>query len=39
MNVLVIEPGRGSLWLTDAEYVDRFGEPNPKGRFVRGTNW
>ena len=39
MNVLVIEPGHGSLWLTDAKYVDRYGKPNPRGRFVRGTNW
>lgn len=39
MNVLVIEPGHGSLWLYDAEYVDRLGNPNPRGRLVRGTSW
>ncbi len=26
MNVLVIEPGHGSQWLTSAYFVDRFGE-------------
>ena len=39
MNVLVIEPGNGSLWLTHAEYVDRSGRPNPRGRFVAGWAW
>ena len=39
MNVLVIEPGNGSLWLEDAVFVDRMGQPNPRGRFVMGTNW
>ena len=39
MNVLVIEPGNGSLWLSDAVFVDRFGKPNPRGRFVAGTVW
>lgn len=39
MNVLVIEPGNGSVWLTHAVYVDRFGKPNPRGRFVTGLTW
>jgi hypothetical protein len=39
MNVLVIEPGHGSLWLTDATYVDRFGKSNPRGRYVCGRGW
>ena len=39
MNVLVIWPGNGSEWLSDAVYVDRFGKPNPKGRFVCGSSW
>ena len=39
MNVLVIEPGHGSHWLTNAIFVDRFGEPNPRGRFVTGDSW
>ena len=39
MNVLVIEPGHGSTWLTNAVFVDRFGKPNPKGRFVTGDAW
>lgn len=39
MNVLVIEPGNGSHWLTSAVYVDRFGKPNPRGRFVLGDSW
>lgn len=39
MNVLVIEPGHGSLWIEDAVYVDRFRKPNPRGRFVSGTVW
>jgi len=39
MNVLVIEPGHGSVWLTHAAYVDRFGKPNPRGRFVCGDTW
>jgi len=39
MNVLVIEPGNGSHWLTHAEYVDRTGKPNPRGRFVTGLAW
>lgn len=39
MNVLVIEPGNGSFWLEGATYVDRFGQPNPRGRFVRGKAW
>lgn len=36
MNVLVIEPGHGSTWLTSAVFVDRFGKPNQRGRFVSG---
>ena len=39
MNVLVIEPGHGSLWLSDAAYVDRYGQLNPRGRFVSGVAW
>lgn len=39
MNVLVIEPGHGSLWLEDAVFVDRNGKPNPRGRFVCGRAW
>lgn len=39
MDVLVIVPGHGSEWLTDAVYVDRFGQPNPRGRFVSGSGW
>ena len=39
MNVLVIEPGCGSHWLSHALYVDRFGNPNPRGRFVTGDVW
>lgn len=39
MDVLVINPGHGSEWLSDAAYVDRYGEPNPRGRFVRGYGW
>jgi len=39
MDVLVIMPGHGSEWLTDAVYVDRYGKPNPRGRFVRGSGW
>ena len=39
MNVLVIEPGRGSVWLSHAAYVDRFGRSNPRGHFVTGDVW
>ena len=39
MNVLIIWPGHGSEWLTDAVFVDRFGSPNPRGRFVQGSAW
>ncbi len=39
MTVLVIEPGNGSYWLSNAIYVDRFGRPNARGRFVRGNVW
>lgn len=39
MNVLVIQPGRGSEWWTDAVWVDRFLRPNPRGRFVQGSAW
>lgn len=39
MNVLVIEPGNGSVWLEHARYVDRFGNPNPRGQFVAGDTW
>ncbi len=39
MNMLVIEPGHGSLWLTAAEFVRRDGSPSRRGHYVRGTNW
>ena len=39
MNVLVIDPGHGSHWLSNAVYVDRSGKPNPRGWFVRGDVW
>jgi hypothetical protein len=39
MDVLVIWPGHGSEWLTDAVIVNRMGEPCPRGRFVQGTSW
>ena len=39
MDVHVIEPGHGSFWLEDAVFVERMGNPNPRGRFVRGTVW
>jgi hypothetical protein len=39
VNVLCIEPGHGSSWLSSAEFVDRVGKPNPRGRFVRGDVW
>lgn len=39
MDALVIQPGHGSEWLTDAVIVDRFGKPNPRGRFVQGSAW
>jgi hypothetical protein len=39
MNVLVIEPGHGSAWLTHAVYVDRHGKMNARGRSVRGMYW
>lgn len=39
MNVLVIEPGNGSHWLSNAVFVDRYGKPNPLGRFVTGLVW
>ena len=39
MDALVIEPGHGSQWLTNAVYVDRYGKPNPRGRFVTGSAW
>lgn len=39
MNALVIEPGHGSTWMTDAVFVDRFGRVNPRGRFVQGFVW
>jgi len=35
MNVRVIEPGRGSHWLSHAEFVNLIGEPDR----VRGTAW
>lgn len=38
-RLLVIEPGHGSHWLSDAYYVDRFGKINPRGRFVTGNVW
>jgi hypothetical protein len=38
-DVLVIDPGHGSYWLTRARYVDRFGSPNPRGRYVEGLVW
>ncbi len=39
MDVLVVEPYRGSLWLANAVFVDRFGKPNSRGHFVRGEAW
>jgi len=39
MEVLVIEPGHGSTWLSNAVYIDRNGNPNPRGRFVEGLVW
>ena len=39
MNVLVIEPGNGSRWLSHAYFVDRFGNPNARGKFVAGDVW
>ena len=39
MDVLVIEPGHGSEWCSDAVRVDRFGNPNQRGRFVRCKGW
>lgn len=39
MDVLVIEPGHGSVWIEHAVYVDRFGHPNPRGHFVAGVVW
>ncbi len=39
MNVLVIEPGHGSVWLTNAKYVKRDGTPSNRGRFVSGFAW
>lgn len=39
MNVLVIEPGHGSTWLTEARYVKADGTPSERGHFVRGRAW
>jgi hypothetical protein len=39
MNVLVIEPGHGSVWLSRAVYVRRDGTPSTRGHFVRGEAW
>ena len=39
MEVLVIEPGHGSVWVQNAVYVDRFGKPTSRGRFVTGNVW
>jgi hypothetical protein len=39
VTVLVIEPGHGSVWLFNAEFVDRYGRTNPRGRFVTGDVW
>ena len=38
-DVLVITPGHGSEWMTDAVIVDRMGRPNPRGRFVQASAW
>ena len=39
MNALVIEPGHGSCWLSDAVYVDYLGNPDPNGDRIQGTAW
>jgi hypothetical protein len=39
MNVLVIEPGHGSFWMTRAKRVRADGTPSPRGRFVCGEAW
>lgn len=39
MNVLVIDPGHGSYWLEDAEFIDWNGRPDPNGDRVTGTWW
>ena len=39
MNVLVIEPGHGSVWLAHAVFVDKHGQSNPRGRFIEGLTW
>jgi hypothetical protein len=39
MDVLVIEPGHGSVWLTNAQFVRADGEPSSRGRYVRGMAW
>jgi hypothetical protein len=39
VNVLVIEPGHGSVWLEDAAFVNQIGEPATDGDRVRGTAW
>lgn len=39
MNVLVIEPGHGSMWLEHAYFVKADGTPSSRGRFVRGDVW
>lgn len=39
MNALVIEPGHGSTWLTEAERIRADGKPSARGGFVRGLAW
>lgn len=40
MNVLVIEPGHGSIWLSSACYVKAdHVTPSPRGRYVKGDAW
>ena len=34
MNALVIEPGHGSLWLSDCRWVD-----TDSGRYIEGLAW
>ena len=39
MNVLVIEPGHGSVWLHHAKYVTADGRTSARGQFVTGSVW
>ena len=34
MNALVIEPGHGSMWLSDCKWVD-----TQEGRYIEGLAW